>query len=66
MAKWKRRQIWRHNGFSGHVSMSIKNLEDILWSPTTTQETKQLAANIRPLLGDLMQSLKDRADPSTD
>ena len=59
---WLSRTIWRHNALHGSVARAQLAMEAILESATTTPEAMQIAANIRPLLGDLRQALKIRRE----
>lgn len=61
--KEKRRHVWRHNSYLGHVIMMRANLNQMIASPSTSTETKQLARSMLGLLPKLQNSLQFRIDP---
>jgi hypothetical protein len=63
MSKWKRFDAWQHQTFVNSVSLALIAMENIIWSHTATGRTKDLATLIRPLLGELQNSLKDQVNP---
>lgn len=60
---WIARQArWRHNGFIGSAKMMQAQCNAIIKSPTTTTDTKNLAAEIKLWAGTLALKLKERID----
>lgn len=66
MAKALRNDIWRHNGRRGTVKMFQGGLTDMLSSSVCTTQTKELAKQLQPLVEELYESLKKRADHPVD
>ena len=58
----RRLRAFRHNSFMGHARMMQMQLLAMCQSGTTTEETKQIAAQIAELASKLEQSLKTRVD----
>ena len=56
----KRKAVYRHNGFFGSAHMMKSQCQAILNSETATDETKQIASQIRHLSLQLAKSLKTR------
>lgn len=59
----RRQAIWRHNGHNGSVAMMIANLQAIITSPTTTDESRALAHQALALALQLRRSLARRREP---
>lgn len=55
-------RAWNHNGLLGGTYMTKRIMYNITQQPSTTSETKQLAARIELLCGDLLVLLKERVD----
>lgn len=59
--QWKRRQhIHGHNSLLGGVAFSRSTMARVMMSHSTTQDAKQKAAEIRALLFELEDLLKER------
>lgn len=58
----KRFNTYRHNAFSGHVSMDQAHMVGIIRATTTTPSAKAIAQRIHDLLSDLRSELKTRID----
>ena len=59
----RRLRAFRHNSFVGHARMMMMQAHNIVTSDTTTEETKQIADQIRTLASKLERSLAKRVDP---
>lgn len=58
----KTRAIWQHNSYFGHVAMMKQQLNTIMSAPTTSRETKAIAATMREQAETLKLSLHKRID----
>ena len=60
--KMKRREIWRHNSYLGHVAMARRNILNLESAPTVTPAAADIAREILPLLDRLSAALKTRKE----
>lgn len=58
----RRMRAHRHNGYHGFVAMSQRQMLGILHADTTTEEAKDIAADILARLRELKDALKTRRD----
>ena len=58
----RRLRAHRHNGYHGFVAMSERQMIQILHADTTTDEAKDIAADILARLRELRDALKTRRD----
>ena len=58
----RRLSVFRHNGFFGSARMMFAQSQAMLRSPTTTDETRELAQQISELSLKLNKSLKTRRE----
>lgn len=58
----RRLRAHRHNSYHGYVAMSECQMIQILHADTTTDETKDIAADILARLRELKDALKTRRD----
>ena len=58
----KRMRVWRHNSFTGYVSMLQKNMRTILSSSSATDEAKTKVNQMLELSFELAELLKTRKD----
>ena len=58
----RRLRAHRHNSYHGYVAMSERQMIQILHADTTTDEAKDIAADILARLRELKEQLKTRVD----
>ena len=59
----RRSHVWKHNGMKGSVALSMKNMQNIIDSASTTIGAKNIAGAIQARLKDLDRELVIRIDP---
>lgn len=60
--KKRRREVWQHNSYLGHVAMARRHLTNIQSAPTVTPAAAEVAREILPLLVRLRLELKTRKE----
>ena len=58
----RRMRAFQHNSYTGFVCMSERQMIQILHADTTTDEAKDIAADILARLRELTEQLKTRVD----
>ena len=58
----RRMRAFQHNSYTGFVCMSERQMIQILHADTTTDEAKDIAADILARLRELKEQLKTRVD----
>lgn len=60
--KKRRREVWQHNSYLGHVALARRNLMNMQSAPTVTPAAADIAREILPLLDRLSAALKTRKE----